>query len=193
MQDIMRHAGTATLALCLLALLGLAGALDGYSHLEHPVGLPGAAGMPAAATFNVLVFVLPGAMAAVLAVRLRGRLPAGASPLAGIGCWMLALSGLAFAAQGLLPLDANQLDSPASQRHATAWPLWWVAFVPASAALALGLLRCADWRGFALTQAMLGAVVLLMVLAPTPWWPAPVSQRVALVAWLLAVALAGRR
>ena len=37
------------------------------------MGLLGAIGMPGAGAFNVLAFVLPGAAAAVVAVRLRGR------------------------------------------------------------------------------------------------------------------------
>ena len=78
-------------------------------------------------------------VAAVVGVRLRGRIPQTAGMLAGMGCWMLAVSGVAFAAQGLLPLDVNSLDGPISQRHAAAWLLWWVAFIPGAAALAAGL------------------------------------------------------
>ncbi len=192
-QGVLRHMGTAAAVACGVAVIAFAAALDGYSHLVHPVGLLGAAGMPGAPAFNVLAFGLPGVAAAAVGVRLRGRLPAGAGVAAGMGCWMLAVSGIAFAAQGLLPLDVNALDGPVSQRHAAAWLLWWVAFVPGALALAAGLVRPAGWHRFALAQALLAGVVLVMVAVPFPWWPAPVSQRIALCAWLLAVTLAGRR
>ena len=175
------------------AVVAYAAALDGFSHLVHPIGLLGAHGMPGAIGFNALAFVLPGVVAAVVGVRLRGRIPTTAGMLAGMGCWMLAISGMAFAAQGLLPLDVNSLDGPISQRHAAAWLLWWVAFTPGAIALAVGLGRQSGWHRFALAQAVLAGVVLLMVVVPVPWWPAPVSQRIALCAWLLAVVLAGRR
>ncbi len=188
-----RHAGTLAALLCVGAVAGFAAALDEYSHLQHPVGLLGAIGMPDAGVFNLLAFVVPGVVGALLAVRLRSRLPHGARWPARIGCWMLAVSGVAFAAHGVLPLDVNALDGPVSQRHATAWLLWWVAFVPAAAALSAGLADRPGWRGFAWVQATLGVLVLLMVLVPTPWWPAPVSQRIATAAWLVAMIAAGRR
>ena len=192
-QGALRHMGTAAAAVCVVAVVAYAAALDGYSHLVHPVGLLGARGMPGAIGFNALAFVLPGVVAAVVGVRLRGRIPTTAGMLAGMGCWMLAVSGVAFAAQGLLPLDVNSLDGPISQRHAAAWLLWWVAFIPGAAALAAGLGRQPGWHRFALAQAVLAGGVLVMVVIPVPWWPAPVSQRIALCAWLLAVVLAGRR
>src|SRR3546814_10898701 len=80
--------------------------------------------MPHALAFNVLGFVLPGVLAALVAWRLRASLDDGAPWAARIGAWLALLSALAFAAQGLLPLDPRGLEADASRMHATMWTLW---------------------------------------------------------------------
>src|SRR3546814_9922281 len=67
--------------------------------------------MPHALAFNALGFVLPGVLAALVAWRLRASLDAGAPWAARIGAWLALLSALAFAAQGLLPLDPRDLEA----------------------------------------------------------------------------------
>src|SRR3546814_11255366 len=94
--------------------------------------------MPHALAFNVLGFVLPGVLAALVAWRLRASLDDGAPWAARIGAWLALLSALAFAAQGLLPLDPRDLAADASRMHATMWTLWWVALLPAAVLLAFG-------------------------------------------------------
>src|SRR5690606_29826416 len=113
--------------------------LAGYSHMLHPVALPGADGVPRALVFNLLVFVLPGLLLAAFAWRLRGRLPARAGVGARLGTTMLLLSALAFALQGMWPLDLDQPDGGTSRLHAVAWTLWWIAFLAGTALLAVSL------------------------------------------------------
>src|SRR5690606_27774146 len=59
-------------------LLALGAQLPGYSQAVHPVAMAGARGVPGAGLFNAMVFVLPGALVALVAWRLRAVLPAGA-------------------------------------------------------------------------------------------------------------------
>lgn len=159
------------------AFVALAAALPGYSHLVHPVALPGAAGMPHALAFNLLVFVLPGLLLAVCAWRLRARLPERAGMAARLGAAMLLLSTLAYAAQGLLPLDIAHPDDGASRWHAVAWTLWWIAFL-AGAALLSARLRGLRFAAMAAWLLVLGAGVLLPgLLGAGP------SQRLAFAAW----------
>lgn len=155
----------------------LAGLLDGYSHLFHPVALPGADGVPRALAFNLLVFVLPGLLLAVSAWRLRGRLPARTGMAARLGTTTLLLSALAYAAQGLLPLELERLDAGTSRWHAAAWTVWWIAFLAGAALLAASLraLRIAAVGAWLL---VLGAGVLLPQLLGTG-----ISQRLAFAAW----------
>jgi len=164
-------------ALWLIALAVCGLQLDGYSHLHHPVALLGGAGIPGAATFNLLGFLLPGLLVAVAAVALRARLDGARWPKR-IGAHVLMLSGLAFALQNALPLDPSDLDADASRLHAAAWTLWWVAMLPALVLLAV--------RDRALTLVLVVAAVafVLCTLLATP----AISQRLATLAWFAFVA-----
>jgi len=169
-------------ACCIGALLGFGAALDGYSHWRHPPGLLGAQGIARAAAFNLFGFVAPGALLAVLAWRLRERLDA-LGPAARIGAWLCALSALAWAGQGVLSLDPTDLDAHASRLHATAWMLWWLAFVPGAALLGVGArkarpaLAAVAWTGAAVVLAIIAGAELRLVAAPP-------AQRLALLLWL---------
>ena len=177
MSDRRIAALAAALAVCAAAAFGLA--LPGYSPLAHPLALPGAQGMPRALAFNLLVFVAPGALLAAVAWRLRARLPAGTGIAARLGSAMLLLAALAYAAQGLLPLDPEEPDAGASRLHATAWTLWWIAFLAGAALLA------------ACVRALRPATALawLLVFAPGVLAPAllgtGISQRLAFAAWFV--------
>jgi hypothetical protein len=167
-------------------------ALDGYSQTMHPVGLLGADDMPRAAAFNGLGYVLPGAVAAALAWRLREALP-GATGLAARLGWRLAfLSALAFAAQGLLPLDPGDLDARPSRLHAVAWSLWWVAYIPAAA-----LLAWSAWRGpsrriaAGLAHAAAAALVLFFATPLAGSIGVAIAQRLAHAVWFGWLAWAG--
>lgn len=171
------------MACFLAALAGFGLALAGYSQARHPVALLGASGVPRALAFNLLGFVLPGLLAAGVAARLRRSLGHDAGWPARIGARLVLLSALAFAMQGLLPLDAADLDGPASQWHATAWMLWWIAFVPGAALLAAGLRRADGWRRLAPASALAAALVLwLAMLMPDAVAPG-IAQRTGFVVW----------
>jgi hypothetical protein len=166
--------------------------LEGYAQALHPVGLLGAQGMPGALAFNALGFVVPGAIAAVLAWRLRD-LATEPPPLStGVGWQLVLLSALAFAAQGLLPLDPTDLDARASRLHGLAWTLWWLAFVPG-----VGLLAWSAWRGrprrCATGFAHVTAAVLVLAFATllATSLGAALAQRLAYAVWFVWLAWAG--
>ena len=187
-----RHAAWLAAGLWLAALLVFGAQVDGYSHLLHPVALLGARGMPHALGFNLLGLIAPGLLAAISAYALRQRLPDGAGWSARIGAWMLLVSALAFAAQGLLPLDPADLDAPGSRLHAAAWMLWWIAFVPAALLLAIGALGVRERRAFALASVAAAVLVLVFaVLAPVALWVG-VAQRIAFGVWFAWLVLARR-
>ncbi len=181
--------GAVGAALFILAVIGFGAALPGYLPLGHPVALLGALGVPHALAFNLLGFVLPGLIAVVVALRLLARVPRTAPWSLRVGGQMLLLSGLAFAAMGLLPLDASDIESRASQYHASAWMVWVLAFVPGAVLSGLGERAVASGRRLAaihLTAGVvtgLGALVLQMVM------PAPMAQRLAFVAWAVWLAV----
>lgn len=192
MRFITTHAAWLAAASWLLALVAFGAAVDGYSHAQHPVALLGARGMAHAIAFNVGAFVIPGVLAAVAAMELRGRLPGNAGWLARIGARLLWLSALAFAAQGLLPLDPADLDGNRSQWHATAWTLWWIAADAGALLAAVGLLRLPGWRGLAWAALAASVVIVVCSLSPPGPWPAGVAQRLAFATWMALLILAGR-
>ena len=187
-----RHAAWLAAAMWLSAVLAFGVMVEGYSQALHPVALLGARGMPHALAFNFLGLLLPGLLAALSAYSLRQRLPANAAWSARIGAWMLLVSALAFAAQGLLPLDPSDLDAPGSRRHAVAWMLWWIAFVPAALLLAIGLSGVRGRRAIALASVVAAALVLVFaVLAPVALGVG-VAQRIAFGVWFAWLVLASR-
>lgn len=169
------------------ATWGFGALLPGYLQSVHPVALLGADGIGRAAAFNACGFVLPGLLNAATAWRMR----TGAGPRwrERIGCQLLLLSALAFAAQGLLPLDPADIDGPASRLHAAAWMAWLLAFASGAVLLAAG----GAWRG---GTAMRGAALALAVLVPVAallapsWLPAAIAQRIAFAGWFAWMPLA---
>lgn len=167
-------------ACTLLALLVFA-AMTGLPA-RAPLALPGAGGMPLAWLFNLLAWTGPGLIVAGVAARLRDGLGSEVGRVAGIALQLWLLASLAFAAQGLLPLDIDALDAGASRWHALAWMLWNLAFAAAAllAGLALPAVR--------LPSLGLCALVTLGLLAPGVFG-AGIGERVVLAGWWLWTAL----
>jgi hypothetical protein len=180
--------GAVALALHLAAVVVFALLLDGYSHREFPLALLGAQGVPRALAFNLCAFLLPGALAVMTMWRLRSALPAGTRWPARIGAQLMVLAGIAFAAQGLLPLDPNDVGAASNGLHALAWTLWWIAGTSGAALLAWA----ASGRRLRVLAAVVAVAVPLLALLPWPGALAAFAPRAAFVVWLSWVALAPR-
>lgn len=178
-----RAAGAAAIAalpIFLAALLGFGALQDGYAQTAQPIALLGADGGARAMAFNLLAYVLPGAAAAWAAWRLRGAL-ALAGWTARIGAQLALLAALGFIAQGLLPLDLEDVHGTANAGHAAAWSVWWLAF-----ALAGALLAVAPAAPRRVRTATAVAAAGVLILAAWPWDGAmtALAQRCAVVLWL---------
>lgn len=186
---ISRHTTVLAALLFTVASIGFAARVADYSHALHPLSLLGAMQMPSGSVFNWAAFVVPGGLVAWVALRLRGQV----SHLAGsgraaqwaarVGAQLLLISALAFAVQGLLPLDMDDLDGARSSRHAAAWMVWWIAFVAGALSWAIGARAQAAQRQLATVS--LWAALLLPVLAlvlPRLLLPG-VAQRLAFALW----------
>ncbi|RZA28654.1 MAG: DUF998 domain-containing protein [Lysobacteraceae bacterium] len=184
----LRWAGLAAALIFTAAVGGFGAALDGYLQWQYPVSLLGARGFPNATAFNLLAFVLPGALAAVVALELRRKLGAGSGWRPRIGAQLVLLSALAFVAMGLMPLDPRDLESEASRLHGTAWMLWSVAFVAGALLLAAG---CRRHRGFAWLTLLAALSLLVAGFVLGDAVPVAVAQRGAFAAWFAWIAYAG--
>ena len=191
-QGQARAAGIAAGACFALALAGFGAALEDYSHGAWPVALLGAAGVPRAAAFNLLGFIVPGLLAAFVALRRRDLLPGDAGAGARLGWTLALLSAAAFAAQGLLPLDASAPDAGRGRLHGVAWGLWWIAFTVAALALAGSALR-AGRRLAAAGHLAAGLLVAALAGLDAGALPVALAQRAAFAAWFAWLAWAGWR
>lgn len=184
-----RVAGLAAGVGFVAALATFGAALDGYGQARHPVALLGASGVPRAAAFNLFGYVLPGLLAAFVALARRGHLPDRARASARLGWTLALLAALAFAAQGLLPLDPEAPDSGTGRLHGVAWGAWGIAFPAAAAALAFDAL--ADRRaGIALLHAAAGTLMFAFAWLAGDALPLAVAQRSALACWFAWLAAA---
>lgn len=165
------HAGWLAGAVFLAALAGFGAALAGYSQASLPVDLLGARGVPHAAGWNALGYALPGLLVAVFAVALQRPLAADGVGAAGrIGGWLLMLSGLAFAAQAVAPLDLRAIDGAGSKAHVAAAVLSLVAWLPSALLLPLGLRGRARWRAAVIAgPALAAAGIACLALPPQAW------------------------
>ncbi len=184
-------AGIAGAVVFAAAALGFGAALPGFSHVTHPVAVLGAKGVPHANAFNLLGLMLPGLLASTAMLALRRQLPRDAGWATRIGAQLLLLSALGVVALGLLPLDPADLHNPASSYHATAWMLWWVAFVPGALLLALGLRGRNGWWGLGRACVLAAVGLLYTVLFAVDTLPAGIAQRLGFAIWWLWVAFAG--
>jgi hypothetical protein len=159
----------------------------GFSHLTHPLAFLGAVGMPLASLFNFAGFILAGALAAAALWPLRDALPAPLPWAARIGAQLVLLSAVAFAAQGLLPIDPNDLDGLRSGLHGSAWMLWWLAFTAGSASIAWGLRKRRE-PAWCLNAMLAAQLVPVCALWADLGMPVAVAQRLSFLLWFAWVA-----
>ena len=173
MNRIVLHAGWLAAVLFLAALAGLGATLPGYSQSMLAVDVLGARGVPHAAAWNALGYALPGLLVAVFAVALQRPLAmAGVGATGRIGGWLLMFSGLAFAAQGLLPLDLRLLDGADSKAHVAAAMLSLVAWLPSALLLPLALRGRPAWRVAVVAGPLLAAAAIACIALPPQAWEA---------------------
>lgn len=179
----MRWSGLAAAALWLGSVLGFGLLHAGYSHLLHPVALLGAKGVAHAQAFNLLGFILPGALAGVMAILLRLQLPQPESWGVKVGAQLLFLSALGFIAMGLFALDPMQLEGGSTQLHSTGWMLWWLTFLVGSWLLALGLMHHPAWPRLLWTGAALSLVMVFLAVISTATLGPGLAQHLAFACW----------
>lgn len=170
------------------ALLGFAAMSNGYSGTSTPVALLGARDSRNALAFNIAAYLLPGLLLALTAWRWRCAMPDNSAWALRIGIRLALLSALAFAMQGLLPLDPDDMASMTSRGHVAAWSLWWVAYVPAALLVAVGMLRGRGRPDMTAASMAVGGVagalaIGWLALGSTSFLAPGVAERLMLAVW----------
>jgi hypothetical protein len=192
------HAGWLAGAVFAVALSWLGASVPGYEHAHMPVGFLGMRGVPLAAYWNVVGFIVPGLLVAWFALSLLAPLQRDGAGmlLARIGVWLLLISGLAFAGNGVFAYDLAEPDGPASKLHVAMLTIVLLGFLPSTLLLALGLRRHPAWRALVVCGPLLALAVLLSVaqrmgeLVPLLQGNPGYAQRITLALYFLWLALA---
>jgi hypothetical membrane protein len=188
------HLGWIAGALSAAAIVIAGFGLEGFDHARHPVGLLGSSLAPRAGLFNALGFVVPGLMFAGFAVALELQLaPAVGSRAFRIGTGLLLIAALAFALQGLFPIDPRELDGPETRRHALVQAVSQLAWIAAAVVSAIALARDPSWRGIAWAGLLFAGVTLWDLVQPFAAVERGWVERVLLLLWFAWPALLCRR
>lgn len=154
----------------------------GFTQRTYPLAWLGATGVPGAAAFNAFGFGATGLLMAAALATLRARLPAQAGWGARIGARLLMLSALAFAAQGLWPIDPQHPDDAATGLHGVVWTLWWLAFAAGGPLWVLS--RHVASGAIAGVAVLAGLLAPLCAVAGAAAMPAALAERGAFALWL---------
>jgi hypothetical membrane protein len=193
------HSGWLAGTVFTVALLWLGANAPGHEHAHMPVSFLGMHGAPMAAYWNIAGFVLPGVLVAWFALSLLAPLQRdGAGMPARIGAWLLLISGLAFAGNGVFAYDLSEPDGPASKLHVAMLTIAMLGFLPSTLLLALGLRRRPAWRPLVVCGPLLALAAvwslaqpmgeLMPLLQGNPGY----AQRVTLALYFMWLALASR-
>lgn len=180
-------------ALSAVAAIVVGGAgLPGYSHAHDPIAWLGSTHAVGPLWFNLAGKLLPGLAVAALALVFefaegRARARRGLR----IGTGLLMIAGIAYAAQGLFPIDPADLDGVASRRHAALHALAQLAWIAAAVALCLASGNQTRWRASMLAGLAFAFVLAVDLAVPFALWMpglrgAPgAAERLLLGLWLL--------
>ena len=159
------HAGWIAGAVFAVSLLVLATITPGYEHAHQPVSFLGMHGAPFALSWNLFGFGLPGLLVACFALSLQAALAhRGVGAVARIGTWLLLISGVAFAGNGVFAFDPQATGGTSTRLHVAMLTISLLAFLPSAAMLAVGLRRLQGWRWLATLGPLLALGTLASVL-----------------------------
>lgn len=197
MNRIGLHAGWFAGVVFAVALSWLGAIVPGYEHAHMPVSFLGMRGVALAPCWNTAGFIAPGLLVAWFALSLRAPLQrAGAGALTRIGAWLLLISGLAFAGNGVFAYDLSEPDGVASKLHVAMLTIALLGFLPSALLLALGLRRRPAWRGLVACGPLLALATMLSVVqrmadfVPLLQGNPGYAQRITLALYFLWLALA---
>lgn len=172
-----RNAGFLGIGACIIfcAAVFIFGALrPAYSHFVNAISELGAHGTPNASLWNLMGFIVPGLLFAVAGGAIAGSVGSKQSRKPIFARWLLIISGLAVAGQGIIPArmanGAVIITSWYTRGHLIMSFICGIAWVVAALMLIVPMKRTPDWQGWHILSitlvllAVLGAFTLNRIL-----------------------------
>ena len=167
-----------------------------YSHVVNTMSELGAAGSPHAAAWNVLGFIVPGILLAIVGATIARAANPEPSPSRTLATVLLALSGLAIAGQGLMPAEmANgvaDVTAASTRGHFISSLISGGAWAVGALMLVGPMKRNPDWRGLHIASIMLVVLTLASAFLLRGMLPDGLAQRVGngfFCAWFILMSL----
>jgi hypothetical membrane protein len=178
------------------ASLAFAAFRPAYSHLSNTISELGAVGTPHATAWNVLGFIIPGSLLAIVGAVIARTANAEPSVSRTFATALLVLSGLAVAGQGLMPAEmidgVADVSSSSTRGH-------FISSLISAAAWAIGALllvgpmkRNPNWRSLHIVSVVLVVLALVASFALRGSVPDGLAQRIGnafFCAWFIAMSL----
>lgn len=178
------------------ASVALAALRASYSHVVNTISELGAVGTPHATAWNVLGFIIPGVLLAVVGGAIARTANEEPSLSRAVATVLLVVSGLAVAAQGVMP--AEMIDGVADVTS-TSTRAHFISSLVSGAAWAVGALllvapmrRNPNWQGLYLVSAILVVLTLVASFALRGTLPDGLAQRIGnafFCAWFIVMSL----
>jgi hypothetical membrane protein len=152
-----------------------------YSHSMNTISELGARGTPNATWWNVVGFIVPGVLLALVGGVIAHSIDRDQSGLRSLSGLLLVLSGLAIAGQGIIPADMTNgvadITSPYTRGH-------FISSLVAAAAWSIGVLlltgpmkRSPEWRRLRVVSIVLVLLALVASFALRGTLPDGLAQR----------------
>lgn len=153
-----------------------------YSHVANTISELGAVGTPYATAWNVLGFIIPGLLLAIVGAVIARAANTTPSLLRTFATVLLVLSGLAIAGQGVMPAEmANgvaDVTSASTRGHFISSLVSGVAWAVGALLLVGPMRRNASWRGLHIVSVALVVLTLVAAFTLRGTLPDGLAQRI---------------
>jgi hypothetical membrane protein len=153
-----------------------------YSHVVDTISELGAVGTPHATAWNVLGFIVPGVLLAIVGATIARAVNVHRSRPGNLATVLLVLSGLAVAGQGLMPAEmvngVADVTSASTRGHFISSLISGVAWAIGALLLVGPMRRNSMWRGLHVVSAALVVLTLVASLSLRGALPDGLAQRI---------------
>jgi hypothetical membrane protein len=153
-----------------------------YSHIVNTISELGAVGTPYATPWNVIGFIIPGVLLAIVGAVIVHAANTTPSLLRTLATVLLGLSGLAIAGQGLMPAEmANgvaDVTSASTRGHFISSLVSGAAWAVGALLLAGPMRRNPNWRSLHIVSVVLVVLTLVASFALRGTFPDGLAQRI---------------